>query len=128
MNNITIANNKIEGREGQHGIRVRLFDINVHNGDKQPTDTVIDIPLGSEERVNVGPNTGFEVRALKEGESYASDDGVVPDYFGIVDAYKKLKDAIRAIPMIRADMTLSESERDAKAAAAWQALINLAHQ
>jgi hypothetical protein len=127
MTNITISNNIVEGRECAT-VRLRMFDINLQNGDKQPTDVVFDIPPGEEHRVNLASlSAGFEIRPVTDG-SFSSDEKVSPDLFGVQDAYKKLKEAIKAIPLIRNDMTLSTADRDAKAAAAWNEVIRLASQ
>lgn len=128
MTNITIANNEVEGRECLP-VRLRMFDVNTQSGDKQPTDIVFDIPVGEEHRVNLAsPGVGFEIRPVVEGASFASDEKVTPDIFGVIDAHRALKQAIKAIPAIRNDMTLSQAERDTKAAAAWAEVLRLAQQ
>lgn len=128
MTNITIANNEVEGRESLP-VRLRMFDIDTQSGNKVPTDIVFDIAPGEEHRVNiVAPGTGFEIRPIVEGASFASEDKVVPDAFGINDAFVALKKAVLAIPAIRNDMTLSQADRDAKAGAAWSEALRLAQQ
>ncbi len=128
MTNITIANNKIEGRDCKP-VRIRLCDINLQTGEKQPTDIVFDIAPGKEERVNlVSGGSGFEVRPIIEGTSFAGDEKITPDLFGVCDAYNMLKAAVKAIPMIRNDATLTQAERDTKAAAAWSEALRLAGQ
>jgi hypothetical protein len=128
MTNITIANNKVEGRP-LVTVRLRMYDVNIHNGDKQPTDIVFDIPPGEEHRVNLNSlGTGFEIRPIAEGASFASDEKVAPDIFGVIDAYKALKKAILAVPAIRNDMSLSQIDRDAKAGAAMAEVMRLARQ
>jgi hypothetical protein len=125
MTNITIKNNKIKGRT-KVPVRVRLFTID-QNGDKQATSDVIDIQPGKEERVNLASHgIGFELRVMTPGSSYGGDEAVAEDIFGKLDAFERMKKAIRAVPAIRADMTLSEQDRDAKAGAAWSEALRLA--
>ena len=126
MTNITIANNIVEGRESLP-VRLRIHEINLQNGDKQPTDIVFDIAPGEEHRVNLmSKGTGFEVRPVEDGDAFLSDEKVTPDIFGIINAFNALKKAVRNVPAIRNDATLSSAERDEKAAAAWALCLQLA--
>ncbi len=124
---VTISNNIIPGQNNKGAVRVRLFHIDVHSGLKHNSNIIIDVPLGSEERVNLtSPMVGFEVRPLVEGTAYAADDETVVDVFALNDAYEKLCAAVKAVPAIRNDMTLSEADRDKKASAAWAEALRLA--
>lgn len=128
MNNITISNNIIEGRENQTDVRARIFTIDIYSGVKTPTNDVIDIALGSEERINIPANYGFEVRVKKDGDSFFESDEVSNDIFGASDTLKTLKTLIKSIPIIREDMTLSDSERDIKASNVWNKVLTIANQ
>lgn len=127
MNNITISNNIVEGQKNSGAVRVRMFQINVDNGDRKPKDVTFDIPLGGEEKINLtSPTTGFEVRPIVEGSAFASDEPVIKDIFGLQDSYDKLKASVANVAIIRGDMTLSEADKDARAGAAWAEAIRLA--
>lgn len=125
--NVSIRVNEIEGQDSAP-VRIRLHHVNLENGDRHPSDIVFDVKPGEEHRVNItSPAAGFEVRPVVEGASYAGDD-VVPDAFAVKDAYERLKNAVKAVKIIRGDATLSDAERDLKAAAAWADALRLASQ
>ncbi len=126
--NVTIKNNVIEGQKSGP-LRLRMHHVDVHSGDKHPSSIVFDVTPGEEKNVNLTADSiGFEVRPAIDGGLFSSDTEVTPDLFGKIDAYENLKKAIKAIPLIRGDMTLSDTDRDAKAGTAWAEVMRLAQQ
>jgi hypothetical protein len=124
---VTISNNINKGQQNKGALRVRLFHIDVDTGVKQYSDVTFDVALGEEKRINLqGGNNGFEIRPFVESSAYAQHGDVEIDPYGVSDAMAKLKAAVSAVPAIRADMSLSETERDTKAAAAWAEAVRLA--
>lgn len=128
IHNISIVNNDIEGQESG-GVRLRLFHVDAGNGGRHPSNVVFDIAPGEEHRVNLtSALSGIEIRPHVDGSSWSEKDEVEADVFGKIDAYEKLKAAIRRVPVIRNDMTLSQAERDEKAGGAWAEVLRLASQ
>jgi hypothetical protein len=126
MNNVTITNNDIEGRADLAAIRIRVIDLNKLNGTKTPTSTFVDVPVGGEERINFDARSScLEVREAPLGEE---SDAVEHDAGATKAAFDKLRSLITSIPAIRADLTLSETDRDQKAATAWGEALRLASQ